>query len=935
MRIRIGSVLLLLVCGLGLLFQPLVSPAAAASSLGGDGPGEYVALGDSYASGEGLNPIGSGGYFPGTDDTAQNLCHRSSLAYGPAIASALEAAGRIDPGAWLMPACSGDLISNLSIGSINDFSPGQTPQLDRLSSLTRQVTITIGGNDAGFAGIIAFCLEEVSKTPPVFLDGSSLSGCESRIANANALISDGSIARGLVGLFRTILQRAPRARLVVTTYPLLLPANTAYTGLKKSGRRYCPVNGPLELKRFGFRDTIVAKLNQVESRMNQLIAKTAQAIRVDDGLPGRIGIARLNAGELAAHPFPCSEGGAPEPYVNGLRLTADLESGAGPTGPERFVSRASFHPTAAGHAAFAATVAEEIAPALGLAAAVTSEGSLVSGRGPVKAHIGAVGREFEVEGRNGTPDWAQINNPLSPPEYTIGFEKVPASGLEVTSIEHDSNASVVRFNAPQLGRYPFQALVVDRNGDSVRRAIDVEVVGRLGISTGALPDGEIDAPYTGQLRASNAVGQLSWEASGLPSGLSLNSATGAIVGAPGSEGTFPIVVTARDASEEATKSLTIEVGPSGGRFYFPGSSRPAVLSGDGRWLAYILPRQISGFPYVDLFIRSTVDGSAPIQASHDPSRNITSGVVETDPPGISDDGRFVTFNTAAALSAADTDNSLDLYMYDRVEDVARFVPDTGFWRPGPPSNDGRYLLALDAERRLWRIEASTGSRIRVDASATGVGADHMTSLEGASLSGDGRTALFSSNAANLTPGDTDAMPDLFLKDLVTGSVSSVTFGLHDGPERLLSGAGGTITDDGRLVAFAASGLADGQWRQMLLDRQTGEYRIVAPGSNRIRISADGSTVAYTRTHVLFPDSVLDRTTYEAQHRGSVTTSPLAVAEVANHSLNYDGHEPRVYGSTPTAQTLGIGDDGRAILWRSNWGYLIPDVYPGGGYFLQR
>src|SRR2546423_9450877 len=91
----------------------------------------YIALGDSYSSG-----VGAGGYDP-----ASGICERSPRSY-----TALWAAGH--PGtAFTSVACGGATTDDVL-----------SKQVGALSSATTMVTITIGGNDAGFVSVVTTCL---------------------------------------------------------------------------------------------------------------------------------------------------------------------------------------------------------------------------------------------------------------------------------------------------------------------------------------------------------------------------------------------------------------------------------------------------------------------------------------------------------------------------------------------------------------------------------------------------------------------------------------------------------------------------------------------------------------------------------------------------------------------------------------------------------
>jgi lysophospholipase L1-like esterase len=90
---------------------------------------QYVALGDSYSSG-----VGSRVFYEEPGE-----CDRSPYAYGPKIAA--------NRGYTLnFEACSGAKTTDVN-----------EKQLSHLSSTTSLVTITIGGNDAGFSNVVINC----------------------------------------------------------------------------------------------------------------------------------------------------------------------------------------------------------------------------------------------------------------------------------------------------------------------------------------------------------------------------------------------------------------------------------------------------------------------------------------------------------------------------------------------------------------------------------------------------------------------------------------------------------------------------------------------------------------------------------------------------------------------------------------------------------
>jgi len=141
-------------------------------------PGVYAALGDSYSSGT------------GTREYYDEGCQRSNYAYGPLIAG--------ERGYELQHvACSGAKIPDV-----------EANQLSALSDATTLVTISIGGNDAGFSSVITKCAEPWPFT------------CGGEIDDARAFITD-QLPGQLDTLYNDIRSRAPNAQVIVVGYPRL------------------------------------------------------------------------------------------------------------------------------------------------------------------------------------------------------------------------------------------------------------------------------------------------------------------------------------------------------------------------------------------------------------------------------------------------------------------------------------------------------------------------------------------------------------------------------------------------------------------------------------------------------------------------------------------------------------------------------------------
>lgn len=166
-RVRIVSALIT-------ISSAAIAPMASAAT-----PDQYVAMGDSYSSGNGT-------FSPDLNAA----CYRSSYSY-PYLAAQQRANTSLN-----FVACQGATTDNIVSG-----------QNAALSTSTKYVSITIGGNDVGFANLILNCT------------GGSTSGCQSAIDSTNQKISQDLPAK-LDKAYAAIKAGAPNTTAVaVLGYP--------------------------------------------------------------------------------------------------------------------------------------------------------------------------------------------------------------------------------------------------------------------------------------------------------------------------------------------------------------------------------------------------------------------------------------------------------------------------------------------------------------------------------------------------------------------------------------------------------------------------------------------------------------------------------------------------------------------------------------------
>ena len=416
----------------------------------------------------------------------------------------------------------------------------------------------------------------------------------------------------------------------------------------------------------------------------------------------------------------------------------------------------------------------------------------------------------------------------------------------------------------------------------------------LSVTTISLPEGVVGQPYSATLAAAGGNPPYSWAASGLPAGLSLDSATGAISGSPEADGTavmnvvlsdgegntanVPFALTVRESQAVGTITTVLVSQSIDGTPY--GYSFSPSISGDGRWITYA---SSSGYP-----IDGIGSGNTHVLLS-DAETRITKRVTAPDgslgngnsnAPVISADGRWIAYYSYASnLVPADTHESEDVFLWDSETGVTRMVSATADGTQAHNDNSGPYIhgLAVSADGRwvtyqsmasnlvsgdtngaadvvLWDRE--TGISELVSVAADGTQADRDSGYP--SISADGRWIAFQSYASSLLSGDTNDEADVFVWDRDTGAIERVSVAF-DGTQANALSYDPSISADGRWVTYTSqasnlvAGDTNGAADVFVWDRETGVTERVSvasdgtqadSGSYDSSVSVDGRWIAY-------------------------------------------------------------------------------------------
>ena len=248
----------------------------------------YLALGDSYTAGEGLPPF----------DMSTPACHRSEMAFPRLV--------RVGTTVATSRACSGATTAHVLE---REQHPGVGRQVDGVSADTDLVSITVGGNDLGFATVMSECV--FGRLPCSRLDD-----------RVEAVL--GGLGTRLEAVYRDVTARAPGARLVVVGYPQLI-ADPDRVEVDACATLVGPFSGGLRIDAGEVR-----WLREKGDRLAAVVRAAATAV----------GGAYVDSAAAFAGHEACS----PDPWVEGVAV------------PQVALS---FHPNATGHAELARLVSRQ------------------------------------------------------------------------------------------------------------------------------------------------------------------------------------------------------------------------------------------------------------------------------------------------------------------------------------------------------------------------------------------------------------------------------------------------------------------------------------------------------------------------------------------------------------------------------------------------
>ena len=297
---------------------------------------------------------------------------------------------------------------------------------------------------------------------------------------------------------------------------------------------------------------------------------------------------------------------------------------------------------------------------------------------------------------------------------------------------------------------------------------------------------------------------------------------------------------------------------------------------------------------------------------------------------MSDDGRFVAFDSSAADLVPDDTNrgtpalpghtGSDIFVFDRQTSVTErvsvagdgtqadgdsdmaFISGTGRWVAFHSSADNLVPGDTNECADIFLRDRQTGTTELVSVGLDGGMADGGSYVRG--VTADGRFVLFSSSAGNLVLGDTNEASDVFVRDRQMGTTQRVSVG-QGGKQGNKDSNDSAISEDGRFVAFQseAANLLPGDTNKgadmFVRDRQMGTTERVSVSSSGVggnndcwdcSISADGRLVAFTSaaTNLVKGDTSSQRNDVFVYDRETKTIERISVSPNGKEGNNSSG-----------------------------------------------
>ncbi len=304
----------------------------------------------------------------------------------------------------------------------------------------------------------------------------------------------------------------------------------------------------------------------------------------------------------------------------------------------------------------------------------------------------------------------------------------------------------------------------------------------------------------------------------------------------------------------------------------------------------------------------------------------------------SGDGSAVAFASYATnLLPGDYSNTSDIFLYNR--SLPRLRLGAGFARDYYPSmGSASPSLSFDGQRLAfvaYDIAVSTlqayvrdlPSEQIINISVNNSGTFGNSSAQVPSISSSGNFVAFISQSTNLTPNDTDSSPDVYLRDINTGTTELISISTS-GANAKSTCRNCSINADGRFVSFESNSkfldprVTTTTYTHLYVrDRLLGTTTLVdnamngnpsAVGVNGSYISGDGNWIGFTSTSSNFLPG-------DTNGKSDGYLLSLVTGKYYRASITTDGSE-----SNGSSLVCGLSSDGSKVAVLSNADNIVPN-----------
>jgi hypothetical protein len=494
-------------------------------------PKGYVALGDSYSSGQGSESALAQNYWY---SKPVKPCLRGPGGW-PILLGKDSGGSLVIKGSGKEPsffACAG-----ATSGEILNGGPKRPHQVHELEEYTQKngtpglVTLTAGGNDVHFAELLETC----------YSGGiAQLGQCEDALVAEIAYLTrwHKSFSNKLAKLYSAVVRAAGTGSAIeVVGYPKIMPPWTDV------------LSASLKCSWIDLKPVVLVLANEVEEDLNNDIRQAASQAHVgyasvEDAVAGHtlctrdpwIGELTLYNGkvaEIAGHPRPPGQSELASTVLNDIR-SAGLP----------FVAKKSVHtaPTSRQATPLAKTPrhAEQAQEPLAANASAVPTNATVGY--PYVGYLTVAGGEEPYS-------WTVTTGSL-PEGLTLDSETGVISGQTTTAAGHSTFTVTAADSTEPTPAKSSVSVTITSNAPAV-----------LDVATKALPIATTGRPYETTLKSGGGTNPITWtiEAGSLPSGLTLDSETGIISGTPTAPETASITVRATDSTEPTAQAATAKL----------------------------------------------------------------------------------------------------------------------------------------------------------------------------------------------------------------------------------------------------------------------------------------------------------------------------------------------------------------------------------------